>query len=310
MAGDRGHQRGVALIMALLVVALATIVAVAIAVRADAEFRRAETALHLEQAMQYVFGAEQWVIQILRRDRAESEHDFLAETWASELPPLPVDGGTVTGRVEDLNGRFNLTNLVADDGSASAPDVAMFERMLRILGMDDGLRPGTVIDFIDAGQTPNADGGAEDAVYLGAEPPRRTPDRPLTTVSELALLDGFDPDLLAVIAPHVVTLPVRTVLNVNTLDAVNLMALVDGLPEPGAEAAVADAREIPYESVERFRSSFGVQAETGVALGLSSDWFRLSVEVVIGTTTLRMYSLLERAPDGRIRVVARSRTPW
>lgn len=310
MVGERRAQRGVALIMALLVVALATIVAVAIAVRADAEFRRAETAMHLEQAMQYVYGAEQWVILILRRDRAESEHDFLAETWASDLPPLPVDGGYVTGRVEDLNGRFNLTNLVAEDGSPSEPDLVMFERLLRVLGVADTVRPGAVVDFIDADQAPSRDGGAEDAVYLGTDPPRRTPDRPLTTVSELALLDGFDPDLLAVIGPHVVTLPARTTLNVNTLGAVNLMALADGLPESAAEAMVTGATEVPYDSVDQFRSSLGVQTESDVALGTASDWFRLSVEVAIGTTTLTMYSLLERAPDGRTRVVARSRTPW
>ena len=49
---------------------------------------------------------------ILRQDQVDSfESDHLGEAWAIELPPLPVDGGAISGRVEDLQG--DLTQRVA-----------------------------------------------------------------------------------------------------------------------------------------------------------------------------------------------------
>lgn len=307
---DAGRQRGVALILALLVVALATVVAVAIAVRAETELRRSETMLHGQQAMQYIYGAEHWVAQILLRDRQDGPTDHFGQAWAVGLPPLPVEGGTVIGRLQDLNGRFNLTNLVNEDGSVSEPHARQFQRLLEALGVGDQLAVAAVIDFIDPGTEPTPPDGAEDAYYLGADPPHRTPNRPLTTLSELVLLRDFDPALLPVLAPHVVTLPRRTPLNVNTATAPVLMSLVEGLSEPVADGLVESSLTSGYDSLEEFRLLLGMQPEPGVELALASDWFVLQVEAGIGTTALTMYSLLERAPEGRTRVLARQRTAW
>ena len=306
----RTRQRGVALIIALLVVALATIVAVALAARAAAEFRRTEMMLHGDQAMQYVRGAEHWVMQILRRDQLESEVDSFGEPWAVELPPLPVDGGLVTGRLEDLNGRFNLANLTTEDGTHSAPHVAQLRRLFLALGVDAQIPVGAVLDFIDAdGETTQPD-GAEDAVYLGMDPPHRTPNRPLASLSELALLQGFDPALLPVLAPHIVALPARTELNANTLTPPVLMSLADGITLSHAEGLTEAYRDEGYATLEQFQDALGVPPEPGIEIGLQSRWFLLTVHVQIGSTTLTLYSLLERSTQGATRVVARQQTPW
>lgn len=304
------RQRGVALIMALLILALAAIVAVAIVARSEAEFRRTELLLHGDQAMQYVLGAEHWVLQILRRDRQESDVDTFGEPWAVDLPPLPVDGGVVTGRLEDLNGRFNLANLVTNDGTVSPPDVAQLRRLLAALGVDDQIEVEALIDFVDADGQPTLPNGAEDAVYLGMDPPHRAPNRPLVTLSEIALLPDFDQALLAVLAPHIVALPRRTELNANTLTAPVLMSIADGITEAHAEGLTEAYRAEGYASIAQFRDALGAPVEPGLGIGLQSSWFRLTVQVNIGSTTLTMYSLLERSAQGPTRVVARQQTPW
>lgn len=296
--------------MALLILALAAIVAIAIVARSEAEFRRTELLLHGDQAMQYVLGAEHWVMQILRRDRQESEVDTFGEPWAVDLPPLPVDGGVVTGRLEDLNGRFNLANLMTNDGAASPPDVAQLRRLLAALGIEDQVAVAALVDFVDLdGQTTMPD-GAEDAVYLGMDPPHRAPNRPPVTLSEIALLPGFDQALLPVLAPHVVALPRRTTLNANTLTAPVLMSLAEGLTEGHAEGLTEAYQAEGYASLDQFRDALGVPLEPGLEIGLQSRWFRLTVQVNIGSTTLTMYSLLERSVQGPVRVVARQQTPW
>jgi general secretion pathway protein K len=110
-------QRGVALIMAIIVVAIGTMIAVNLIWRGTLDLRRTESALAADQGLMYVQGAEAWAADILRQDLVDSpESDHLGEQWAIELPPLPVDGGTITGRLEDLQGRFNLNNLIGADG--------------------------------------------------------------------------------------------------------------------------------------------------------------------------------------------------
>lgn len=304
------RQRGVALVMALLVVAVATVVAVNVMVRAEAQQRRTTLQLHGEQAWQYVLGAEQWVAQVLYRDRRDSGSDHAGEDWAIELPPLPVDGGVVQGRLEDLQGRFNLANLVRENGSPDNAQLAVFERLLVHLGIADQVSVRAVLDFIDADQEPTLPDGAEDGHYLLLTPPYRTADRIPASVGELVGVRDVDTELLAVMAPHVVALPRRTPLNVNAAGLEVVAALNPELTLPTAAEVVMLGAEAGFESIAAFQAALGVMPEAGVPLAIQTDYFQLLVRVDVGTVQLTLYSLLERLPDGRTRVVARRRTPW
>ena len=85
--------------MAIIVVAIGTMIAVNLIWRGTLDLRRTESALAADQGLMYVQGAEAWAADILRQDLVDSpESDHLGEQWAIELPPLPVDGGSITGR--------------------------------------------------------------------------------------------------------------------------------------------------------------------------------------------------------------------
>ena len=47
------------------------------------------------------------------------------------MPPLPIDGGTVEGRLEDLQGRFNVNNLILADGTTNPDAVKQDGELLR-----------------------------------------------------------------------------------------------------------------------------------------------------------------------------------
>ena len=59
-------------------------------------------------------GAEAWAADFLRKDAQESQTDHLGETWAKPMPPMPIGEGigVVEGRLEDMQGRFNINSLV------------------------------------------------------------------------------------------------------------------------------------------------------------------------------------------------------
>ena len=135
----RERQRGVAVLTAMLVVAIGTIIAVNLMWEATLDLRRTESALAADQGLMYMQGAEAWAADILRQDQVDSPNsDNLSEQWATELPPLPVDGGTIVGKLEDLQGRFNLNNLIKPDGTQNDLARRQFERLLGLLNLDPG----------------------------------------------------------------------------------------------------------------------------------------------------------------------------
>jgi len=96
------RKRGVALITAMLIAAIATMVAANLAWDNALDVRRTLVNLGRDQAIQVALGAESWVISILKQDAQDSQTDHLGEIWASELPGLPIEGGEVFGSIEDL----------------------------------------------------------------------------------------------------------------------------------------------------------------------------------------------------------------
>ena len=100
------RHRGVALITAVLITALAGSVAAGLAWDSALDMRRTTVLLYRDQALQVALGAESWLQAILRQDLEDSQTDHLGEIWASELPGLPIDGGEVFGKVEDLRDLF------------------------------------------------------------------------------------------------------------------------------------------------------------------------------------------------------------
>src|SRR4029077_12156653 len=118
---------------------------------------------------------------ILRQDMVDSpQSDNLGEIWATELPPLPVDGGTIQGRLEDLQGRFNLNNLINDRGLPDPVALKQFERLLSLLEIDATLAGG-VLDWLDPDTDVRFPNGGEDTTYAAADPPYRAANTEITT---------------------------------------------------------------------------------------------------------------------------------
>ncbi len=304
--GAAAGQRGVALLTALLVVSLATVAAVAMATRQHIDVRRTGNLLHGEQAYAYALAAESWAEVIMDRDAEDSDNDMLEEDWAMALPPISVEGGFVDGRISDLQGRFNVNNLVDEKGPSEA-DRDYFTRLLLGLELDIAL-VNALIDWIDPDIEARYPDGAEDDTYLLNYPPYRTANRPLISVSELGLVKGFSAEVLAVLEPHITALPEKTAINVNTASARVLLALNENLSDADVDSLISDRGEDGYADKAAFMAHDALAGlEVAVAIGTGSDWFGLQTDVTIGRGHARLESVLLRK-DGASRVVSRSRT--
>ena len=300
----RRQHRGVALITAILITALAGSVAAGLAWDSALDMRRTTVLLYRDQAVHVAMGAESWLASVLRQDLEDSQTDHLGEIWASELPGLPIDGGEVFGSVEDLQGRFNLNNLVGQDGRVDQASLEQFQRLLAALGLDPRLA-GIAADWIDADQEAGFPDGAEDSIYTGLVPPYRTADQLLSSASELAALEGIDKTSFDILLPHVAALPGRTGINVNTATGPVLQSLSEDMSPGDVERLLAERAEAGFADIATAFSSL-VEPDVLNQLEETTSYFQLKVIVRIDTVRITYYSLLERSARGDVSPILRS----
>ncbi len=299
----RHAQSGIALITAMFIVALATMWIASIVWIDHLQKRRVANLLLTDQAVLYAMGGESWAHDILRLDLENGPTDNLTEEWAIPLPPLPVDGGQIEGALEDLQGRFNINNLINPAGQPNPAAIEIFRRLLALLEIDPAL-VGHVIDWVDPDVDLSFPQGAEDDVYTARIPPYRTGNGPITSISELRAVEGIDSEIYDALSPHVAALPVGTTININTATVEVLAALSDDISLFDAQS-IADGRiDAPFDSLEEIRDD--VSPQVIPLLSVSTDFFRVNVLVSLGTVRLYMYSLLERDEAGRVGTRLRS----
>lgn len=301
------RQRGVALLIALLVVALATVLIAGLLDRAELSLARTRNALRAEQADEYALGMEAYAVRVLQRDAEEgSPFDARGDMWSIPLPPTPVPGGTISASMTDLNGCFNLNNLMPD-----APLHGLwktrFTRLLQVLRIDVTL-VATIEDWLDANQQPS-DGGAEDNAYLALDPPYRTANRTFAHVSELRLLRGVTSETYAALAPHVCALPIGSQLNLNTADVEVLRSLDVNITEEMAKRLWSDGRA-RYTDINQALAQFGEEhppATERAGLVVTSRYFLARSFIVLDGLPFTRLSVLDRGGSGsRPQVLTRS----
>jgi general secretion pathway protein K len=301
-------QRGVALIMAVVLVAIATVLSTRVGTDAALDLRRTAGIGALNQGWEVALGAEAWAAQILNKDAGDSRTDNLSEDWAQPIPPLPIDGGTIEGGLEDMQARFNVNNLITAEGTIDEESVARFKDLLRLAEVDERWA-SMLADWLDTDTVETFPDGAEDGVYISQAPPYRTANGPITTTAEMLALPGFTLEDYARIKPHIAALPVGTRVNVCTATPLVLAAIVHGGTDFGdADALARNRTDGCFPTLDDLRATLGDEQFQGLqqSVAENTNWFRLLTTVSIGTSQLTLYSLLERNNAGGIRAVLRS----
>lgn len=307
LAPSAGPQRGIALITAILVVAIATIAATAILASGNIAIHRAANLQDSEKAWWYANGVESWLKSILERDREDNSIDSLDDDWAKPVDYLPVDEGHVRGRLVDLQGRFNLNNLAVQDTAQYNKYSEQFERLLQNIEGADAFRAKAIAaairDWADKDQEQSGPDGAEDSEYLGVDPPYRTPNRYLESVSELLAIRGMDKKLYTQLRPYVAALPqTGTAVNINTAPEPVLRSLVKRVT-PELEAFLRDREKAPAEDTTKLQTSFGPETPP---ISVRTQYFMSQVETFIGSGRLALYSFYYRPGQGAPVVLGRS----
>lgn len=310
------RQRGVALLVAIVIFAVATTVAAAVTYNKAMAARRAAATYTLEHALQAGMAAEA-LAAVALEDAGSNGQTTIAQEWAQDQPPLeiPDTGMWILAKVEDLGGRFNLNSVVKWDPQQNTfvedtHQLEVFRSLLQRLDIDQRYAD-LLIDWIDPDIAPYGMSGGEDTLYLSQSPPYRPPNTFFTHPSELLALPGFGRENYLKIAPHVAALPNDEKLNVCTATGVVLdAALNQGTTQHTNEDLVKLREKGCYPEKRDYVVPIGdpqQRAEVEQYTDEKSAWFRLRTHVRVGTAEFVLYSVLYREPNGnKVRTVQRS----
>jgi general secretion pathway protein K len=325
------RQRGVALIIALILVALATILATKLSYDGWLERRRTTAVIASEQAFYFGLGAEALAADALTQSLSSGNSQVtLAQPWAQATQPLPLtpesnpEGepiGTLQASLEDMQGRFNLNNLAHvistggtansdTQGSQDPQPLEQFQRLLVSVGLE-AKWAGIARDWIDADDVPGNPDGAEDAIYSSQTPPYRTGNWPMTSPSELMNMPGFGADRYRKIAPYVTALPfANSKINICTAPALVIESLAESLNgeySNNPQVLVAGRKTGCFPDQQTFTNILGKNAGTVTPyIATTSTYFALTTRVTLGTTEFTLYSLLWRTPGGKVTPLLRT----
>ncbi|WP_404362929.1 type II secretion system minor pseudopilin GspK [Marinobacter sp.] len=306
------RQRGVALIMVLLAMALVVMLAAGMNKHQSVRIFKAGHYFSQSQGYSIALGAEAFAKQILFRDFEEDREDntFLDspdEAWARYSAVLPLDNGVVEVQVDDLGGLINLNDLVDPSGQVNQVTRDRLSRLMQILSITS-VNVDAMIDWIDSNDETISAYGAEDGEYLIQDPAYRAANQPFVSISELRLLSGITEEDFQLLSRFVAALPVSAFgINVNMAPRQVIQALHPEVTEAQAEAVVLKRDDERFGTVQDFLAEdefagLGLKAE---GLALRTHFFEVASRITYDDRVVHLVSMVYRSPSGELATVRR-----
>jgi len=313
-------EKGVALVVVLLVVALVSLIATDLTGRLQREIRRSANVFDHQQAQYYTLGAEKFAMAVLQQSiKDKPERDDLAQAWATQGLYFPVEGGDLTGAITDMNRCFNLNSIATkQEGAGLVVDkkaiaYRSYQRLLSLLGLPSGLSD-SLADWLDSDEQVGGIDGAEDLEYELLTPAYRAANGLMIEVSELRLIQGYTPDVMKKLRPYVCALPEDNwQLNINTIDQDKpelLAMLIENLSLSSAATILAERKQSGYDDLASFWqleafAGLEIDSQVKAVVQLDSDYYMLRAKANIGRGHEGLTSLFKQVNKGKIQIMWR-----
>ncbi|MDC9503863.1 type II secretion system minor pseudopilin GspK [Pseudoalteromonas sp. Angola-18] len=321
---NKRESRGAALVIVLFIVALAAILAVEMSANLMVQVQKSTNLQGHQQAKWYAYGGEELAIKALKLSKdADPDKTSLDQIWATQGDTqYPVDNGTLSGKITDLQACLNLNALgeAPDPNSTSKTNPAHKALFALLENIEDlpaeeseEAMADSVFDWLDENSITYRSGAEEDE-YLSRDYPYMSANSLFASPSELRLVKGFNPLVMEKVLPFVCVIPGSPLLsiNVNTLlpeQALILSAMIDELSLSGAEAVIAARPETGFDSVDEFFSEVQQQGGTNLdsvkeLFSINSEYFKLQTQATFVDLRFSMTTLLH-AKNGEVTILAR-----
>lgn len=316
-------QSGIALIYVLLIFLLITTIASQIVMNLRLHTEKNSRYLERTQAKHYALGAEQYVAWLLEKDFGQDKNknrmvDHKNEMWNVDTVSYEVDQGSIELLVQDEQGLFNLNWLIEDSKQPgkltdknTTKNLQMFENLLSAQAMDPQLAL-KVKRWFSKGKESSSEGD-EDQIYLSLEPPRRTGQTEMVSVSELMLIDGFDGEKIEKLLPYITVIPASSKMNINSALPEVIRSLNSNISD--GDLLMIDSGRVDngLSNIEELNKLVALSGKAGMFQGGSvvfgSQYFSARIKATYRDTTFYLKTLFYRSSEGHVQVVGREIGP-
>jgi general secretion pathway protein K len=298
-------QRGAAVLMALFVATLATLIVSGLFWQQFLLLRTIENQQLVVQSRVLLAGALDWARSMLREDSLRSSYDGLDEFWAKGLAQTRLDQlgetstlaaqATIAGSIEDAQSRLNLRNLVGDDGVIVERELAALKRLCELLDVPTVTADLLALRMQEAFALP-AEGDA--AGLAAAETARPLPP---ILASDIAAVPGVEPQAADRLAAYLAVLDTNKArVNVNTAPA-EVIAARTGVTLSRARGLVAERERIShFTNTGEIRTRLG--EESGIDLSdeviaTATSYFFVRGQIRLARADVRIEALVRRPPQ-------------
>jgi len=297
---QRKNNRGVALIMALMVFALVAAIAASIMSQLARERSLLDQMQTTAALKQQLLGGESWARYAFAK-LDEAELPTLDESrWILIDQNFALNDEKDAMRVVmiDRQGCYNVNRLADEELSVTA--LAEVKRLFSSLDVDESLAE-PLKDWLDKDQDITGSDGHEDEFYLGLSPAYRTSDSRLISETEFDLLQWTDETKEAAI-PWLCLWPENLGINVNRMSDELLVSMIENITSEHRDAVLAQMESSGFETLDDFLdnenlSDYSLSAEDWRKNILLVDVF---VDVTLSGRSMSLHSRLYQSEDGPV----------
>lgn len=300
----KDDERGVALLLALLVLTLLVALILEFDGEARREYRDAAAFRDNFKAQTLTRAAVQAARAVLQQDfikdkRAGESYDAPTDLWAMPIKNYAIGDGFLSAQIDDERGKLNLNDLAAAAGDElqKKTKIQRFKRLFELLQINPDL-VDALVDWVDVDEN-SEPAGAESLYYQSQRPPYRAANAPLQGFGDLRLIKGFTPEIVDRLSRYVTVFPTEggALLNLNTADPLVMQALDPAITQAIA-AEIAQGR--PYkkkEDLDRISSFQEIGAKlraTQNGYDVKSEFFSARLAISVNDVTKTAFIVLQR----------------
>jgi general secretion pathway protein K len=303
----KADERGVALLLSLLILTLLVALILEFDAEARREYREAAAFRDNFKATMLTRAGVQAARAVLQQDslrdkKTGEQYDGPADLWAMPIKNYAIGDGLLSAQIQDERGKLNLNDLAANTGDElqKKTKIQRVKRLFEALQINPDLVEA-LVDWIDQDDIPQP-AGAESLHYQSQKPAYRAANGPLPSLGDLRLVKGFTPDIVDRLSRYVTIYPQEggAPINLNTADPLVIQALD---PEITQSIAMEIAQGRPYKTkvdLDRIGSFQAIGAKLRAspdAYDVKSDYFSARLSITVNESTKTAFAVLKRDPN-------------
>ena len=306
---SRSDERGIALLLTLLVLTLLVALILEFDAESRREYRDAAAFRDNFKATVLARAAVQAARGVLQQDSVKEKQtgqafDAPTDLWAFPITNYAIGDGLLNAQIEDELGKLNLNDLgIAGDLVAKAATVKKFKRLFDLMQINPDL-VDAIVDWVDDNEVQEP-AGAESLYYQAQRPSYKAANSALQTLLELRLIKGITPEIIEKLSKVVTVFPIEggKLVNINTAGPLVLQALDQRITQSMATEIIQSRPFKTKVDLDRVSSFQEIGMQIRSQYDVKSDFFSARLTVSVNEVTRNATVVLQRDPNTGISTV-------